>query len=183
MICLPASPKEILLDDSGWGDLILGVVIGALALPSHRYMEHRISVTLFQSPRFERKEYLDKTVSIIQRIIKVMHADKTTRWKVCSGYVLSAIRRFLDEQGYQVEKVKVTGELQRRVEYGFVNWCIEVGVPQEALYPESGKNRFQSLFRWVKENPKLRENLVKTGWKSWNKKWRKLAYENTEAPI
>ncbi len=183
MTDLTTNPKEILVDDSGWGDLILGVVIGALALPSHRYMERRIPVAFFQSPRFERKEYLDKTVSIIQEVIKVMHADKTIRFKVCSGYVLSAVRRFLEKQGYQVEKVEVTGELQRRIEQGFVNWCIEVGVPQEALFPESGKNRFQSLFRWVKENPKQRENLVKTGWKSWQKKWRKLAYENTEPSV
>lgn len=180
MTGLTVKPKEILVDDSGWGDLILGVVIGALALPSHQYTERRIPVAFFQSPRFEKKEYLDKTVSIIQEIIEVMHADKTTRFKVCSGYVLSAVRRFLEEQGYQVEKVAVTGELQRRVEQGFVNWCIEAGVPKEVLSPESGKNRFQTLFIWVKENPKLRENLVKTGWKSWQKKWRKLAYEETE---
>lgn len=183
MTSLTANPEEILVDDSGWGDLILGVVIGALALPSHRYMERRIPVAFFQSPRFERKEYLDKTVSIIREITKVMRADKTTRFKVCSGYVLSAVRRFLEEQEYRVEKVEVTGELQRRIEQGFVNWCVEVGVPQGVLFPESGKNRFQSLFRWVKENPELRENLVKTGWKSWQKKWRKLAYEKSEPSV
>jgi hypothetical protein len=30
------SRKEILIDDVGWGDLILGVVIGALKLPEPR---------------------------------------------------------------------------------------------------------------------------------------------------
>ena len=41
--------KEILIDDSGWGDLILGVVIGALKLPERRYMERRIPISSFQS--------------------------------------------------------------------------------------------------------------------------------------
>ena len=169
-------PREIIIDDAGWGDLILGVVIGALELPAHRYMERRISVAYFQPPRFERQEYLTKTVSIIQEIIEVMQADKTTRFQVCSGYILSAARRFLEEQGYQVEKIEVTGELQRRVEQGFVRWCMEVGVPPKVLSPESGKNRFWALLEWVAENPELREGLVKTGWKSWQKKWRKTVY-------
>jgi hypothetical protein len=39
--------KEILIDDAGWGDLILGVVIGALKLPERRYMERRIPVSSF----------------------------------------------------------------------------------------------------------------------------------------
>lgn len=177
MTDLAANPKEIIIDDAGWGDLILGVVIGALELPAHRYMERRIPVAYFQPPRFERQEYLTKTVSIIHEIIEVMKADKTTRFQVCSGYILSEARRFLEEQGYLVETVEVTGELQRRVEQGFVRWCIEVGVPPEVLFPESGKNRFLALVEWVAENPELREGIVKTGWKSWQKKWRKIVYE------
>ena len=38
------SRKEILIDDAGWGDLISGVVIGALKLPDRRYMERRIPI-------------------------------------------------------------------------------------------------------------------------------------------
>ncbi len=176
MTRLAANPEKIIIDDAGWGDLILGVVIGALELPAHRYMERRIPVAYFQPPRFERQEYLTKTVSIIQEIIEVMQADKTTRFQVCSGYVLSAARDFLEEQGYQVEKIEVTGELQRRVEQGFTRWCTEVGVPPEVLSPESGKNRFWALLEWVAEKPDLREGLVKTGWRSWQKKWRKRVH-------
>jgi len=180
MASLNADPEEVIIDDSGWGDLILGVVIGALELPAHRYMERRIPVAYFQSPRFERKEYLTKTVNIIKEIIEVTRANEKTRFKVCSGYVLSAVRNFLHEKGFKVEKVEVTGELQRRIEQGYLNWCVEVGVPPELLSPQSGKNRFRILFNWVKEKPSIRESLVKTGWKSWQKKWRKIAYEKGE---
>jgi len=56
------SRKEILIDDAGWGDLILGVVIGALKLSNRRYMERRIPVSSFQPPNFENKRYLIDTV-------------------------------------------------------------------------------------------------------------------------
>jgi len=177
MMDLSSGPKEIMIDDAGWGDLILGVVIGALELPARKYMERRIPVVCFQSPRFEGKEYLTKAVDIIQEVIEVTRADETTRFKVCSGYILSAARRFLEERGYHVEKIEVTGELQQRVEHGFIRWCMEVGVPPAVLSPESGKNRFWALFEWVAEDPHLRERLVKTGWKSWQKRWRKMVYE------
>ena len=48
--------KQILIDDAGWGDLLLGVIIGALKLPEHRYMERRIPVSSFQPPHFANKE-------------------------------------------------------------------------------------------------------------------------------
>jgi hypothetical protein len=107
---LPAT--EILIDDSGWGDLLLGVVIGALKPPDRRYMERRISVLSFQSPDLENKKYLDGAVKIADEIVEVMRPDVETSFKVCSGYVLSSIRRHLAERGFKVEKVEIVGELQ-----------------------------------------------------------------------
>jgi methionine synthase II (cobalamin-independent) len=171
--------KEILIDDAGWGDLILGVVIGALKRPAHRYipisyMERRIPVSSFQPPNFENKQYLDDAVKIAEEIVKVMQPDMETRFKVCSGYVLSSIRRHLQDQGFNVEEVEITGELQEMVERSFVRWCIEVGVPAERLVD---KRRFSTLLEWVAERPEIREKLVKTGWKSWKQKWREKAFK------
>ena len=166
--------KVILIDDAGWGDLILGVVVGALKLPDHRYMERRIPVTAFQSPNFERKLYLDEAVRIAEEIVQVMKPDKKTYFKVCSGYVLSRIRAYLKQRGFHVETTKIEGELQERVEKSYIDWCIEVGVPPERL---RDKRRFYPLLEWVAEKVELRERLVKTGWKSWQEKWREKAYQ------
>jgi hypothetical protein len=168
------SRKEILIDDAGWGDLILGVVIGALKLPERRYMERRIPVSSFQLLNFEDKRYLDDAVKIAEEIVEVMRPDRETRFKICSGYVLSSIRKHLRERGFNVEKVEITGELQEMVERSYVEWCKEVGVPTETL---EDKRRFWTLLEWVAEKPKIREKLVKTGWKSWKQKWRKKAFE------
>jgi len=166
--------KQIMIDDAGWGDLILGTVIGALKLPERRYMERRIPVSAFQSPNFENKRYLDEAVKIAKEIVEVMKPDKETYFSVCQGYILSGVRKYLRSQGFPVEEAKITGELQERVERSFVKWCIEVGVPQERLESEK---RFYPILEWVTEHIELRERLVKTGWKSWQTKWRKEAYE------
>jgi hypothetical protein len=170
------SEKVILIDDAGWGDLILGVVIGAVKPPDRRYMERRIPVLSFQPPNFENKKYLDDAMKIADEIIEVMHPDVETSFKVCSGYVLTSIRRHLQDRGFKVEKVEITGELQEMVERSYVRWCIEVGVPAERL---EDNRRFWTFLEWVAERPELRETLVKTGWKSWKKKWREKAFEKS----
>jgi hypothetical protein len=166
--------KTILIDDAGWGDLILGAVIGALKLPERRYMERRIPVTAFQSPNFENKVYLDEAARIGREIVEAMRPDEETYFKVCSGYILSRIRSYLQNQGFHVEKAKIIGELQERVEKSYVEWCVETGVPREIL---ENRKRFYPILEWVAEKIELRENLVKTGWKSWRDKWRQKAVE------
>jgi hypothetical protein len=167
--------KEIEIDDAGWGDLILGVVIGAHKLPDHRFMDRRIPVSSFQPPNFENKQYLDEAVKIANEIVQVMQPDKETRFKVCSGYILSSVRKHLAKKGFHVEKVVITGELQELVEASYVKWCKEIGIPARSLQP---KRRFWTFMNWIKENPVEREKLVKTGWKSWNQKWRKQIFES-----
>jgi len=163
------SKKVILIDGAGWSDLILGVVVGALNLdlPEARYMERRIPISSFQPPNFEKKKYLDDAVKIADKIIQVMQPDAETTFKVSSAYVLSSIRENLRERGFRVEEVDVTGELQEKVERGYIRWCKEMGAPTERL---EDKGRFWTFLEWVAERPELREKLVKTGWKSWKKK-------------
>jgi hypothetical protein len=167
--------KVILIDGAGWSDLILGVVVGALNLnlPDPKYMERRIPISSFQSPNFENKEYLDNAIEIADRIVQVMQPDMDTTFKVRSEYVLSSIRTYLTERGFKVEEVETTGELQEKVEQGYIRWCKEMGAPAERL---EDKGRFWTFLEWVAKSPKFREKLVKTGWASWEKKWRETAF-------
>ncbi|MEM2875833.1 MAG: hypothetical protein QXL67_02640 [Candidatus Bathyarchaeia archaeon] len=158
----------------------LGVVIGALELPSRRYMERRISLSSFQPPNFENKRYLDDAVKIAEEIVRAMEANEETCFKVCSGYILSSVRRYLKERGFKVEEVQITGELQEKVEQSYVEWCMEVGVPPEKVKDEK---RFWGLLEWVGEKPELREKLVKTGWRSWQRKWRERVHRARPHPL
>ena len=170
------SEKGILIDAVGWGDLLLGVVIGALKPPDRRYMDRRIPTSSFQQPNFENKKYLDDAAKIADEIVEVMQPDVETSFKVCSGYILSSIRGHLRERGFKVEEVEITGELQEMVERSYLRWCVEVGVPAERL---EDRKRFWTLLEWVAERPDLRESLVKTGWASWERKWRKEIYKKS----
>jgi hypothetical protein len=171
------SEKVIFIDEAGWGDLILGTVIIALSrtrrshlkLSGQKYMERRIPVSSFQPPHFENKRYLDDAVKIAEEIVDVMQPDKDTCFKVSSGYMLSSIRRYMQNNGFNVEEMESTGELQERVERSYLEWCLEVGVPSERL---KGERRFWTFLEWIAEKPWLREMLVKTGWNSWTEKWR-----------
>jgi hypothetical protein len=89
------SEKDILIDAVGWGDLLLGVVIGALKPPDRRYMDRRIPTSSFQLPNFKNKKYLDDAAKIADEIVEVMQPDVGTCFKVCSGYILSSIRGHL----------------------------------------------------------------------------------------
>jgi hypothetical protein len=166
------SDNVIWIDDAGWGELLLGVVVGAIKPPDPRYMERRIAFASFQPPNFENKQYLDDAVKIADEIAEVMRADEDTTFKVCSGYVLSGIRRHLRARGFRVEEVEATGDLHEKVDRGYIRWCKEMGVPAESL---EDKRHFWTFLEWIAENPEIREQLVKTGWKSWKAKWQEKA--------
>lgn len=172
-------PKEIVIDAAGWSDLLLGVVIGSLKPPDRRYMERRIPTASFQPPNFKNKRYLQDAVKIADEIIAVMRPDEETHFKVSTAYVLSSVRLHLQELGFKVEKTEFTGELHQMVERGYVRWCIEVGVPEEVV---NSKKRFWAMLRWVAEKPRLRESLVKTGWASWEQKWRQEMFKPIDLP-
>jgi hypothetical protein len=159
----------ILIDASGWGDLLLGVVIGAVKPPERMVMERRIPTSSFQPPNFKNKKYLDDAVKIAEEIVAVMKPDTDTCFQVCSEYVLTNVIDHLQKAGFKVKTVESTGELKQLVEDAYVRWCVEKGVPRELL---EDKRRFWHFLDWVAQNPHLRESLVKTGWASWEGKWR-----------
>jgi hypothetical protein len=161
--------KTILIDAAGWSDLLLGVVVGVLKPPHPMLMERRIPTASFQPPNFQNKKYLEDAVKIGNEIITVMQPDSETCIKVCSEYVLSSLSLYLQSQGFKVQRVESTGELKPLVEKAYVRWCVEKGVPEEML---QDNRRFYRFLEWVAEQPHLRESLVKTGWSSWENKWR-----------
>lgn len=173
------SGKTILIDASGWSDLLLGVVIGALKPPDPMVMERRIPTSSFQPPNFKNKKYLDDVVKITDEIISVMQPDNETCFRICSEYVLSSAITHLQGQGFRVQKVQSTGELKQMVENGYIRWCVEKGVPKEIL---QDRKRFWRLLDWVAEKPRLRESLVKTGWASWENKWREEIFRKPLKP-
>jgi hypothetical protein len=170
--------KMILIDASGWSDLLLGVVVGAIKPPHPMLMERRIPTAYFQLPNFQTKKYLEYSKKIADEIVTVMQPDDETCFKICSEYVLSAIASHLQSKGFKVQKIESTGELKQLVDDAYVRWCVASGVPRELL---KEKRRFWAFLDWVAQNPHVREGLVKTGWASWESKWRTEIYNRHNA--
>ncbi len=164
----------ILIDAYGWGDLLLGVVVGAVKPPQRMVMERRIPTSSFQPPNFKNKKYIENANKIADEIVAVMQPDSETCIKVCSEYVLSSVIGHLQNRGFKVERVESTGELKQLIEDAYVRWCIESGVPKDLL---KEKRRFWVFLDWIAQNPHVREGLVKTGWASWEQKWRMEIYK------
>jgi hypothetical protein len=168
------SGKTILIDAYGWSELLLGVVIGAVKPPNPMLMERRIPIASFQPPNFKNKKYLQDAAKIADEIVAVMQPDNETCFKVSSEYVLSSVVSRLQSRGFTVQEVDSTAELGKMVADAYDRWCMEKGVPREIL---QDKRRFFSFLGWVAEKPHLREGLVKTGWASWQGKWRAEIYK------
>jgi hypothetical protein len=166
--------KEIIIDAYGWGELLLGVVVGAIKPPQAMLMERRIPITSFQPPNFENKRYLDDAVRISEEIIQVMQPEPDGCFRVCSEYVLTNVIKHLQSKGYRVQKVETTGELRSMVERAYLRWASENGVPEGIL---KERKRFWTMLDWVAEMPRVREGLVKTGWESWQRKWREEIFK------
>ncbi len=169
--------KTIIIDAAGWGDLLLGVVIGALKPPAPMLMERRIPTSSFQPPNFKAKRYMHDANKIADEIVAVMQPDEETCIKISNEYVLSGIVEHLEKQGYKVQTLETTGNLKTMVEKAYNRWCIEKGVPEDIV---SDKRRFYRFIDWVAEMPKIREGLIKTGWDSWEEKWRVEIYKQTQ---
>jgi hypothetical protein len=166
--------KMIVIDAAGWSDLLLGVVICAINPPQKMVFERRIATESFQPPNFRSKKFLADSERIADELVTVMQAGPDNCFKVCSEYVLSSVTKYLKSKGFKVEAVQSTGELRKTAEEAYIRWCIEKGVPREVL---EEKQRFWGFVSWVAENPHVREGLVKTGWASWEQKWRKEVYK------
>jgi hypothetical protein len=164
----------IIIDASGWSDLLLGVVICAIKPPQSIVFERRISTEAFQPPNFKNKKYLLDSERIADELVNVMQTDSETCFKVCSEYMLSSVIKRLKNKGFKVEEVQTTGDFRKTADDAYVRWCVEKGVPRELL---DSKMRFWSFVEWVAENPHVREGLVKTGWTSWQMRWRTEVYK------
>jgi hypothetical protein len=168
----------ILIDTSGWSDILLGVVIGAIRPPAQMVMARRIPTSSFQTPNFQNKKYIENSVKIAAEIVTVMQPDSETCFKIASEYILSEVANYLQDKNFKVEKVESTGELKQQVENEYIRWCVESGVPKDQLMNDK---RFYVFLDWVAENPHVREGLVKTGWASWENKWRAEIFKKHQA--
>jgi len=155
------------VDDSGWGDLIGGAVIVLRRLRTNEKYSGEIPVEAFQGKAFGEKAYLTHALRIVREGVETLKIANDEPVHICTGYILSEVRKALANEGYTVVPVKIVGVTQVYAETQYVLHLARVA----GIFPEEARHLrgFNMSLDWVLRDLHKRERLVKTGWKSWGR--------------
>jgi len=155
------------VDDSGWGDLVGGVVIVLRRVETGEDYSGLIPLELFQGAEFKYKGYLRSATQIILEGLDTLEASTDEAIHICTGYVFTHARDTLIELGYPVTEVKIVDATQDLAEHRFIESLVEMGLGTKTeLF---GMRSFNGWLKWVKSDLADREKYVKTGWGNWPK--------------
>jgi maltoporin len=155
------------IDDSGWGDLIGGVVIVLRRVETDEHFTGEITPELFKLDEFQYKAYLRYATQIILEGLDALNTTKNEVIHICTGYIFDHAKDTLKELGYKIIEVKIEGKTQTLAEKTFIESLVKQGI---GSFKEIAEMRSFNGFReWIKGDLTNREQYVKTGWKNWSK--------------
>jgi hypothetical protein len=172
----PEASRVISIDDSGWGFPLLGTLIGLHDSLDNSIRISEVPVKYYQSPFFERKDYLYEAANQVVRLLgDLQHPNSDifdprtvdVLFKVCTGYVNTGIVRELRERGFKVETCAIGEPLQSALETAHMNYIREKTRadiyydPKELDKAEIPK-KFGEIVKWIEKNNAW--SLAKTGW-------------------
>src|SRR5512138_3016704 len=104
------------VDDSGWGDLVGGAVIVMRRLGRNDKYVGEVPVEAFQGQAFKAKMYLPHVLRIVREGAEFLGIEKDEPVHVCTGYILSEVRKALANEGYRVVPSRIVGATQELAE-------------------------------------------------------------------
>jgi hypothetical protein len=162
---------SIQIDDSGWGCLLGGVMIGMYNTANKRFKAKLIPISYFKGNKFKNGSYRSKAVALF--LSEWPKLGNTESFQICRGTILDGIADFLTSHGWlrKVERLEIQDPLQNMLEHEFAKHLMKCGVPEGS----GGAHclSFDDQVKWVLEDAK-RVKYVKTGWNSWQNKYSKL---------
>ncbi len=168
--------RVISIDDSGWGFPLLGTLVGLHDSLDNSFHVGEVPVQYYQTPLFERKDYLFVAANVVTRLIGELKLENVdcfrpqsvnVLFKVCTGYVNTGIVRELRERGFKVETCTIGEPLQSALEAAHMNYIREKTRadiyydPKELDKAEIPK-KFGEVVTWIEKNNAW--SLTKTGW-------------------
>lgn len=159
----------IQIDDSGWGNLVGGVVIGVLRKETREYVYQIIDVKYFQE-RFDSKEYFNEASKISIDLLNSLKYDEQELIEICSGIIHKKTKEEFKQRNYPFNEIKIEGELQDKIENTFKNYQESLGCK---TYGSNKEKEWVSGFNmekiWIREDYVNRKKYGKYGWDSWSK--------------
>ncbi len=173
---LKVDPSNVIeIDDSGWGSLIGGITIGFYKKDTNDMEVEYIPVKYFQGGMFKKRRYLSECYILIMETLKKWGVTpETHKLAICQGWIFDGPVEWLEDKGWSVDRVQIKGKLQVFVEKMFKRELYKT-MNFDSKRRTAGQNAFFKALEWVGESLSTRERFVKTGWKSWEKKWKPRA--------
>jgi hypothetical protein len=167
--------RTIEIDDAGTGDLVGDAFIGLRDMVNGKIIFQSVPVGLFKKDNKDNGRPQKHILRGVIKALKILNHGKGDRILLCRGDCFNLVREYFNENDIYYEPAVIEGELQDAVEGRFIQHLRKLGVSSARLTKESGAQRYFILFDWVCRDFPNREDLVKTGFPSWKKKWRKIA--------
>jgi hypothetical protein len=167
--------RTIEIDDAGTGDLVGDAFIGFHDTETGKIIFQSIPVGLYNGSNKDEDRPKKHIVKIVLKALRKLKHGKDDRILLCRGNCFDLVREYFDEHEIYYEPAIVEGKLQDAVENRYLQHLRKIGVSSHNLTTESGAQRYFILFNWVCRDFPNRERFVKTGFPSWEKKWRKIA--------
>ena len=167
-----------MIDDSGTGDLLGDAFIAFWRRETNDLLIKAIPLEIFQSPDFNEKSKSHVKDLLINAITE-LNIPLTEEIYMCSGPIFDECRNYLSENGFNYFTAKIEGYFQEVVEQAYVDHLVnDVGIPNNFVTVESGKQQFMALFHWVCQDYPRRNRFVKSGFDKWQTKWSQTAQED-----
>jgi len=173
---LPEQGRVISIDDSGWGFPLGGTLVGLHDSLDNSIHIGEVPVKYYQSPYFERKDYLNIAAQQVVRLLgELQHPNadifdpRTVKvlFRVCTGYVNTGIVRELRERGFKVETCAIGEPLQSALEAAHMNYIREktnadIYYDPKELDKSEIPKKFGEAVRWIEKNNAW--SMAKIGW-------------------
>ena len=173
-------PKTIEIDDSGTGDLVGDAFIGFHVIETGELIFRGIPVAMYNKENHKNRQSFTCILEKVKSGLNALNFNKECDTiQICRGNCFDLVREWFDEEGIKHEPAIVEGKLQDAVEGRFIDHLRKLGVRSPNLTTEAGIKRFFILFNWVSRNLSSREKYVKTGFPSWEKRWRENAIKKS----
>ena len=162
--------RIILLDDSGWGFPIGGVLCGVYDFKTDQFHAREVEVEYFQNDNFDNQLYLDRFRDRALEIIEEINPSlEETVIRICTGYINIKAKDSLRESGGLLVTVAQIGEpLQTLLEEEHRKYIEEL-IGEDLYYDpkelseQAISQRFHEVVNFAERNDIM--HLAKSGWK------------------
>ena len=167
--------RTIEIDDAGTGDLVGDAFIGFRDTETRKIIFQAVPVGLYNDGNRDDDRPKKHIVKVVKKALRELNHSKGDRILLCRGDCFDLVREYFNKNNIYYEPAIIEGVLQNAVEGRYIQHLRKLGITSRNLTEESGAQRYFISFSWVCRDFPNRERFVKTGFPSWEKKWRKIA--------